>query len=247
MLCVWQALFCVQIREQSGANVKRCTFVPMMAGYRYKESCSHEGFQAYCNPATEPILFTLTSDITLHRVTTGFRLQKESDDADYELLASYVNPAELVAFATEQPIPELNFWLCSCDKACTGKRLTSSDLSFWCLYICRKRLKPSYANLIPPNSASSRKHNRQKKRRREQRRGKEKEEKRRIQKQRRRVASERLLYKQTKIRDEWSAEDQKIVLVTRRQLPFRYQSHQRKIQILTMWIKILARSTNSAV
>ena len=123
MLCVWQALFCVQIRERCGANVKRCTFVPMMAGYRYKESCSHEGFQAYCNPATEPILFTLTSDITLHRVTTGFRLQKESDDADYELLASYVNPAELVAFATEQPIPELNCF----DYALATKRAQVND------------------------------------------------------------------------------------------------------------------------
>jgi hypothetical protein len=105
---VWQALFCVQIRRQTEAGIEVATFVPLVAGYKFKETGSHVGYKTYLNPATEPVLFILSENVCLHRVTTGFELQEESDEAQVELLASHINPTELVVIATDDSIPSLN-------------------------------------------------------------------------------------------------------------------------------------------
>ena len=57
------------------------TFVPMVAGYKFKETGNHVGYKTYLNPATEPVLFALSESVCLHRVTTGFQLQEASDEA----------------------------------------------------------------------------------------------------------------------------------------------------------------------
>ena len=102
-------LFAVQVRVSRGNNVFDAVYVPMVAGYRFTEISSEEGYKTYSNPARDPVMFVLSGGICLHRVTTGFRLKPSSDETyNFPLMAAYTNPYELVAIPTECAIPEFD-------------------------------------------------------------------------------------------------------------------------------------------
>ena len=102
------ALFCIPILIPTTDGYE-CVNIPMVAGYRYNEvGSSCVGYKEYVNPASQPMLFGLTSSVRLHRVTTGFKLHQSADEGhDHSFLNNYIDPEVLVALPTSRPIPDL--------------------------------------------------------------------------------------------------------------------------------------------
>ncbi len=103
-----QAAFCVQVRAPRLDGGFDVTYVPMMAGMKFKEIGKHSGYACFVYPASEPVLFALTGEVCLHGVTTGFRLREKSEEANFSFLATHINPHEMVVIPTDGPIPQLN-------------------------------------------------------------------------------------------------------------------------------------------